>query len=58
MNASDERTIAAIKNCLEAGIATPSEALLAAYRLGKTQGGIEMAAAGQVQLAELLRKAA
>ena len=58
MSETDQKTLAAIRSNLEAGIATTDEALLAAFRLGEYTGSIRMAAVGQEQVAELLRKAA
>lgn len=58
MNESSQATLASILKLLNAGVATPADAVLSAYRLGKFDGMLEMAQRGQEQVEELLRKAA
>ena len=46
-------TLSSIKNCLLCGIATPEEALQAAYRLGRIEGMIAMANVHEGAMKEL-----
>ena len=58
MNESSQATLASILKMLDAGVATPSDAVLSAYRLGKFDGMIEMANYGQAQVEGLMQEAA
>jgi hypothetical protein len=58
MNDATKETLASIEAMLVRNFTSPRDALLAAYRLGKFDGMLEMAAIGQEQVEDLLRKAA
>jgi hypothetical protein len=58
MNDATTQTLAAIERCLLAGDTNSTKALKAAYEMGRMDGLLEMAQAGEQKMVELLKAAA